>query len=131
MQRIPAHLRSPALYALVGLALVALATAARAQAEGLPPVADPGLGALAPLLDGAGPAGVVVAVLVGVWREWRAEAQRHAAERAELRRDLQALTGAVADVRHALDLERARHDAATQRLHDLLTAARAAAEART
>jgi hypothetical protein len=94
MPRIPAHLRGPALYAVVGLALLALAawaTDALAQAEGLPPAADPGLGALAPLLDGAGPAGVVVAVLVGVWREWRAEAQRHAAERERLREDVAAL----------------------------------------
>jgi hypothetical protein len=94
MKTIPTHLRGPALYALVGLALLALAawaTDALAQAEGLPPAADPGLGALAPLLDGAGPAGVVVAVLVGVWREWRAEAQRHAAERERLREDVAAL----------------------------------------
>jgi hypothetical protein len=91
---LPTHLRGPLLAAAglaVALALVALATAARAQAEGLPPVADPGLGALAPLLDGAGPAGVVVAVMVGVWREWRAEAQRHAAERERLREDVAAL----------------------------------------
>ena len=91
---VPRHLRGPLLYALAGLALLALAvvaTDALAQAEALPAAADPGLGALAPLLDGAGPAGVVVAVLVGVWREWRTEAQRHAAERESLRADVAAL----------------------------------------
>ena len=130
MKTIPTHLRGPALYAVVGLAILALAawaTDALAQAEGLPPAPDP----LAGLLTGAGPAGGLALLVGAAWKHLQAEAQRHAAERAELRRDLQALTGAVADVRHALDLERARHDAATQRLHDLLTAARAAAEART
>lgn len=130
MKSIPAHLRGPALYAAVGLALLALAawaTDALAQADGQPPSPDP----LAGLLTGAGPAGGLALLVGAAWKHLQAEAQRHAAERAELRRDLQALTGAVADVRHALDLERARHDAATQRLHDLLTAARAAAEART
>jgi hypothetical protein len=88
MTRIPAHLRGPALTAaglVVALALVALATAARAQAEGLPPVADPGLGALAPLLDGAGSAGLFAVAVIGIvrdWRrEWREESSRHAGER--------------------------------------------------
>lgn len=124
--RIPAHLRGPALYAVVGLAILALAawaTDALAQADGLPPAADPGLGALAPLLDGAGPAGVVVAVLVGVWREWRAEAQRHAAERERLRED-------VAGLRQALD--RLTLDTAhrLERAADAVAAVRASMESR-
>jgi len=124
MTRLPAHLRGPALTAaglVVALALVALATAARAQAEGLPPVADPGLGALAPLLDGAGPAGVVVAVLVGVWREWRAEAQRHAAERERLRED-------VAALRLALDHLRIDTTHRLERAGDAVAAVRASME---
>jgi hypothetical protein len=126
MKAIPAHLRGPALTAaglVVALALVALATAARAQAEGLPPVADPGLGALAPLLDGAGPAGVVVAVMVGVWREWRAEAQRHAAERERLREDVAALRR---------ELEHLRLDTThrLERAGDAVAAVRASMESR-
>jgi hypothetical protein len=126
MRSIPTHLRGPALTAaglVVALALVALATAARAQAEGLPPVADPGLGALAPLLDGAGPAGVVVAVLVGVWREWRAEAQRHAAERERLRED-------VAALRLALDHLRLDTTHRLERAGDAVAAVRASMESR-
>ena len=124
MKTIPAHLRGPALYAVVGLALLALAawaTDALAQVEGLPPVADPGLGALAPLLDGAGPAGVVVAVMVGVWREWRAEAQRHAAERERLREDVAALRR---------ELERLALDTAhrLERAADAVAAVRASME---
>jgi len=123
---LPRHLRGPALTAaglVVALALVALATAARAQAEGLPPTADPGLGALAPLLDGAGPAGVVVAVLVGVWREWRAEAQRHAAERERLREDVAALRR---------ELEHLRLDTThrLERAGDAVAAVRASMESR-
>jgi len=121
---LPTHLRGPLLAAaglVVALALVALATAARAQAEGLPPVADPGLGALAPLLDGAGPAGVVVAVLVGVWREWRAEAQRHAAERERLRED-------VAALRLALDHLRLDTIHRLERAGDAVAAVRASME---
>jgi hypothetical protein len=124
MTRIPTHLRGPALTAaglVVALALVALATAARAQAEGLPPAADPGLGALAPLLDGAGPAGVVVAVMVGVWREWRAEAQRHAAERERLRED-------VAALRLALDHLRLETTHRLERAADAVAAVRASME---
>jgi hypothetical protein len=124
MRSIPAHLRGPALYAVVGLALLALAawaTDALAQAEGLPPAADPGLGALAPLLDGAGPAGVVVAVLVGVWREWRAEAQRHAEERAEMRKELAAL-------QTALDHHRLETTHRLERAADAVAAVRASME---
>jgi len=80
---VPRHLRGPLLTAAglaAALALTALATAARAQAEGLPPAADPGLGALAPLLDGAGPAGVVVA-----------ERERLREDVAALRRELEHL----------------------------------------
>ncbi len=123
---VPRHLRGPALTAaglVVALALVALATAARAQAEGVPPAADPGLGALAPLLDGAGPAGVVVAVLVGVWREWRAEAQRHAEERAEMRKELAAL-------QTALDHHRLETTHRLERAADAVAAVRASMESR-
>jgi hypothetical protein len=133
LPRIPAHLRGPALVIVAGavaFAVAAFAATAGAQVDGAPVpggAPDP----LAGLLTGAGPAGGLALLVGAAWKHLQAEAQRHATERAELRRDLQALTGAVADVRHALDLERARHDAATQRLHDLLTAARAAAEART
>jgi hypothetical protein len=126
LPHVPTHLRGPALYAAVGLALLALAawaTDALAQAEGLPPAADPGLGALAPLLDGAGPAGVVVAVLVGVWREWRAEAARHAAERERLREDVAALRR---------ELEHLRLDTAhrLERAGDAVAAVRASMESR-
>jgi hypothetical protein len=121
---VPRHLRGPLLTAAglaAALALIALATAARAQAEGLPPAADPGLGAQAPLLDGAGPAGVVVAVLVGVWREWRAEAQRHAAERERLRED-------VAALRLALDHLRLDTTHRLERAGDAVAAVRASME---
>jgi hypothetical protein len=123
---LPRYLRGPALVAVVGLALLALAawaTDALAQAEGLPPAADPGLGALAPLLDGAGPAGVVVAVMVGVWREWRAEAQRHAAERERLRED-------VAGLRLALDHLRLDTLHRLERAGDAVAAVRASMESR-
>ncbi len=130
MKSIPAHLRGPALYAVVGLALLALAawaTDALAQAEGLPPVADPGLGALAPLLDGAGSAGLFAVAVIGIvrdWRrEWREESSRHAGERERLREDVAALRR---------ELEHLRLDTThrLERAGDAVAAVRASMESR-
>jgi hypothetical protein len=69
-----------------------------AHGADIPPAPDPAA-SLAPLLDGAGPAGLVVAGLVGIWREVRGEMQRHAAERATLHTEITALRREVDHLR--------------------------------
>jgi membrane-associated protease RseP (regulator of RpoE activity) len=101
--RIPAHLRGPALVVVAGavaFAVAAFAATAGAQVDGapVPGAAAPGdLGALAPLLQGAGPSGVILAALAAAWKQWRDEAARHAEERAKMRE-------AMAALEHRVDL---------------------------
>lgn len=72
---------------VLGLPLaVALAQGPAPEAPAAP-AADP----LLTLLGSLGPTGGAGAVVALVWRAWRAEADRHAAERAELRDRISAL----------------------------------------
>jgi hypothetical protein len=130
LPRIPAHLRGPALVVVAGavaFAVAAFAATAGAQVDGTP--AMPGataagdLGALAPLLQGAGPSGVILAALAAAWKQWRDEAARHAEERAKMRE-------AMAALEHRLDLEAAKTAAALERIRDLIAVAEAAARSR-
>ena len=128
LPRIPAHLRGPALVVVAGLAafaLAAFAATAGAQVEGAPMPAPAGgdLGALAPLLQGAGPSGVILAALAAAWKQWRDEAARHAEERAKMREAMGALE-------HRVDLEAAKTAAALERIRDLIAVAEAAARSR-
>jgi hypothetical protein len=129
LPRIPAHLRGPALVVVAGVAAFAIATfaaTAGAQVDGAPvPGAAPAgdLGALAPLLQGAGPSGVILAALAAAWKQWRDEAARHAEERAKMRE-------AMAALEHRLDLEAAKTAAALERIRDLIAVAEAAARSR-
>jgi membrane-associated protease RseP (regulator of RpoE activity) len=127
--RIPAHLRGPALVVVAGVvafAVAAFAATAGAQVDGAPvsgaaPAGD--LGALAPLLQGAGPSGVILAALAAAWKQWRDEAARHAEERAKMRE-------AMAALEHRVDLEAAKTAAALERIRDLIAVAEAAARSR-
>jgi hypothetical protein len=129
LPRIPAHLRGPALVVVAGVAafaIAAFAATAGAQVDGAPvpgaaPVGD--LGALAPLLQGAGPSGVILAALAAAWKQWRDEAARHAEERAKMRE-------AMAALEHRVDLEAAKTAAALERIRDLIAVAEAAARSR-
>jgi hypothetical protein len=127
--RIPAHLRGPALVVVAGavaFAVAAFAATAGAQVDGapVPGAAAPGdLGALAPLLQGAGPSGVILAALAAAWKQWRDEAARHAEERAKMRE-------AMAALEHRVDLEAAKTAAALERIRDLIAVAEAAARSR-
>jgi len=129
MPRIPAHLRGPALVVVAGavaFAVAAFAATAGAQVDGapVPGAAAPGdLGALAPLLQGAGPSGVILAALAAGWKQWRDEAARHAEERAKMRE-------AMAALEHRVDLEAAKTAAALERIRDLIAVAEAAARSR-
>jgi hypothetical protein len=105
---------------LIAVAVLILADVALAADVAAAEPADPA-DIVAPLLDNAGPAGLVVAGLVGIWREVRGEMARHEAARATLsaeiallRRDLDRLTletshrleraaDALASVRSALE----------------------------
>ena len=136
MPSLPAYLRGPALVALCAAgACLACAAAAWAQAPDLAPAlpagpaagADPGLGALAPLLDGAGSAGLFAVAVIGIvrdWRrEWREESSRHAAERERLRED-------VAALRRELDHHRLETTHRLERAGDAVAAVRASMESR-
>jgi hypothetical protein len=129
LPRIPAHLRGPALVVVAGavaFAVAAFAATAGAQVDGapVPGAAAPGdLGALAPLLQGAGPSGVILAALAAAWKQWRDEAARHAEERAKMRE-------AMAALEHRVDLEAAKTAAALERIRDLIAVAEAAARSR-
>lgn len=84
---------------VLGLPLaVALAQGPAPEAAAAAPAADP----LLTLLGSLGPTGGAGAVVALVWRAWRAEADRHAAERAELRDRISALElgAALAAERH-------------------------------
>ena len=127
--RIPAHLRGPALVVVAGVvafAIAAFAATAGAQVDGAPVpggAAAGDLGALAPLLQGAGPSGVILAALAAAWKQWRDEAARHAEERAKMREAMSALE-------HRVDLEAAKTAAALERIRDLIAVAEAAARSR-
>jgi hypothetical protein len=127
--RIPAHLRGPALVVVAGavaFAIAAFAATAGAQVDGAPvpgAAAAGDLGALAPLLQGAGPSGVILAALAAAWKQWRDEAARHAEERAKMRE-------AMAALEHRVDLEAAKTAAALERIRDLIAVAEAAARSR-
>jgi hypothetical protein len=129
MKSIPAHLRGPALVVVAGavaFAVAAFAATAGAQVDGAPvpgAAAAGDLGALAPLLQGAGPSGVILAALAAAWKQWRDEAGRHAEERAKMRE-------AMAALEHRLDLEAAKTAAALERIRDLIAVAEAAARSR-
>jgi hypothetical protein len=127
--RIPAHLRGPALVVVAGavaFAVAAFAATAGAQVDVAPvpgAAAAGDLGALAPLLQGAGPSGVILAALAAAWKQWRDEAARHAEERAKMRE-------AMAALEHRVDLEAAKTAAALERIRDLIAVAEAAARSR-
>jgi hypothetical protein len=129
LPRIPAHLRGPALVIVAGavaFATAAFAATAGAQVDGAPvpgTAAAGDLGALAPLLQGAGPSGVILAALAAAWKQWRDEAARHAEERAKMRE-------AMAALEHRVDLEAAKTAAALERIRDLIAVAEAAARSR-
>jgi hypothetical protein len=89
-----------------------------------PAAADPTVA----LLQTLGPTGGAGAVVALVWRAWRAEADRHAAERAELRAALVTQGADIAGLRMDLALHRAATDAALGRVRDLLDLTRAALE---
>lgn len=101
--RLPSYLRGPAIVALCAAVACALcAAAAWAQAPDLAPAAvagpAPAADPFAGLLTTLGPTGGAGAVVALVWRAWRAEADRHAEERRELRAALTALERTVADL---------------------------------
>lgn len=118
---IPRHLHGPALVALcAAAACLACAAAAWAQAPdlapALPPTATPAADPLASLLTTLGPTGGAGAVVALVWRAWRAEADRHAEERRELRASLTALERALADLDRRLGRQEDRVALATEAL---------------
>jgi hypothetical protein len=129
LPRIPTHLRGPALVIVAGavaFVVAAFAATAGAQVDGAPVpggAAAGDLGALAPLLQGAGPSGVILAALAAAWKQWRDEAARHAEERAKMREAMSALE-------HRVDLEAAKTAAALERIRDLIAVAEAAARSR-
>jgi hypothetical protein len=129
LPRIPAHLRGPTLVVVAGViafAVAAFAATAGAQVDGAPApgaAAAGDLGALAPLLQGAGPSGVILAALAAAWKQWRDEAARHAEERAKMRE-------AMAALEHRVDLEATKTAAALERIRDLIAVAEAAARSR-
>ncbi len=122
MPTIPRHLRGPALVALcAAVACLCAAAAAWAQAPDVAaaPAAAAATDPTLALLQALGPTGGAGAVVALVWRAWRAEADRHAEERAELRRQIGELATAQAQLRLDLALTRQALDG----VRDLLRAA--------
>lgn len=117
MPRLPRHLRGPAIVLVcAAAACLACAAAAWAQAPDLAPAAAPAADPLASLLTTLGPTGGAGAVVALVWRAWRAEADRHAEERRELRAALTALERALADLDRRLGRQEDRVALATEAL---------------
>lgn len=118
MPSLPRHLRGPALVALCAAVACALcASAAWAQAPDLAPaLPTPAADPFAVLLTTLGPTGGAGAVVALVWRAWRAEADRHAEERRELRASLTALERTVADLDRRIGRQEDRVALATEAL---------------